>query len=205
MKNWSVLSFEEQVKYVIKTGRVREPGDIDHTDDIIIGKTPGYLRKIGYKDELMLYTKKHLLQTVSGKRFAEGNCHKIALGEFLKIPGALKNPIACFKSSTRSTDSFVVLTDLLDENKAPVIVSVQKNGHGWVEDNFTPSSFITSIYGKDRDFGMYMDRIMKENRFVFCDMERLHNLLLNAKVSTPNFLKKWVDINIEKEDDNYER
>ena len=205
MKNWSKLSFEEQVRHVIRSGRVREPGDIDHTDDIIVGRTPQYLKNIGYADLPMLYTKKHLLETVTDKEFAQGNNHRIAFRIFLKVPEAIKNPIACFRSSTRSADSFVILTDLLDKDGAPVIVSVQKDGHGWVEDRYTSSNFVTSIYGKDREFGRYMDRVSDENRFVFCDTERLKELLKKASVSKPNFLAKNAEINSGREDADYER
>ena len=206
MREWSKLSFEEQVRRVVNTGKVREPGEVDHTNDIVIGRTPRYLMDIGYADLPMLYTKKHLLEVVSGRIFSQGNTHvKIALGVFLGIQKAIENPVACFKSSTRSNDSFVILTDLLDMGGSPVIVSVQKNGHGWVDDRFTSSNFVTSIYGKDREFGRYLDRVMDENRFVFCDVARLTELLSKSTVSAPNFTTKTAEINSGKETTNYER
>ena len=181
---WRDLNYKEQVDFVINSRHVRELGETGHTNDRIIGSTPDYLIKVGYSQLPLLYTKKHLLLSVTKKVFNTGESHAISISSMKKIPTAIQYPVALFRSATRD-NQFVILTNLLDDHGAPVIMSVLKNGHGWVDRQQVKANFVTSIYGKDENFGRYIDRAFDSGRMIFCNRDALRVLMKNAKVTIP--------------------
>ena len=75
-----------------------------------------------------------------------GGKHNWGFDAVAELPYQLADPVAILKSDTE-TNSFVIVTEYLDERNYPVITAVHLNKNGVIE----PANQIASMYGK-RDF-----------------------------------------------------
>lgn len=106
-------------------------------------KTPQVLIDIGLDDLPMLITQRHLKHNLE----SENDDHAIDEEVLLQIPFALEDPEYILKSKTK-VNSVVVVTSLLNKNRDPIVISVDKDGEGTFNNIRIKSNFITSIYGR---------------------------------------------------------
>ena len=89
----------------------------------------------------------------------------------------------------------VICLNNVDNDNAPIIVSVKPNGQGIYEMENVSSNFITSIYGKENGFATYVERAAKSNNILFWDKEKSQALFSCQRLQLPEAINN-LDSNI---------
>ena len=84
-------------------------------------------------------------------------------------------------------DCLVVVTDMLDNQKKPVVVAIKPDGHGYYLNAEIPANIALSGYGKD-GFKNYIIKAFSEKRILYCDYAKSHQLQQIPGVQFPNNL-----------------
>lgn len=141
----SNLSFSEQVD-IWKEGKLGK-----NTHLLVLKHTPEIYQKLGAKDLpiTIVANKLQRIYNESGKQ--QGRYH--GLGEKVKeLPRAIEHPLNVVLSTTQQ-DSFVVITDLSDNNDNIVVISLKLDGNGQVEidtvNQNVSANVLTSAYGRE--------------------------------------------------------
>ena len=104
-----------------------------------LGNTPEILKQLGVASLPLKVSSNVIDKALTGK-------HKVIANILSRLPIYLSEPVAVFRSKTHPDNSLVVLTEVVDKNNKPVIVSIRlsfESQHGVLIHN------ISSIYGKD--------------------------------------------------------
>lgn len=150
-------SFSEQVDDVLK-------GIYPKRDMLVVcNHTPHILQKIGLRNLPITMTQKHLY-TITNEigKYDHVNYHNIDISVMKQIPKILENPLYVFKSDTKD-DSIVVVTDLIDSQDRPIIVSIKIDGKGQINDIQIDTNVMTSVYGRNNFKKFMQDNILKGN------------------------------------------
>ena len=105
--------------------------------------------------------------------------HKLSLEDLKKIPVQLNDPIMVFESESHPQTSFVIMTEITDQDGDTVIVAIHLDkqvGRHVVND-------IASIYGKDED-RWFQNQILKGN-LKYTDKERSRKWLMTRGLYLP--------------------
>ena len=176
----SEKSFSEQVDEVLN-GTARR-----YKSDLMVCNTPEILLKAGCRQLPMMYTRKHLLDAVHNKSKKNPHFHGIAPDLIKRIPELIQSPVMVFDSiSEKNSDSIVMVLDAFDNDKNPLIMSVKPNGQGVYELKHIEANFITSIYGKDRNFAKYIERVTESNSMIFWDKNKSQELFRVLQLQLP--------------------
>ena len=106
--------------------------------------------------------------------------------KIVSIPEKLASPVMEMVSHTRP-DCLVVVTDMLDNQKKPVVVAIKPDGHGYYLNAEIPANIALSGYGKD-GFKNYIIKAFSEKRMLYCDYAKSHQLQQIPGVQFPNNL-----------------
>lgn len=115
----------------------------------IASKTPRYLYNLGFEETFPIainMTKLNKIMEVSSV-----NPHKHGLTkEIIKaLPEALNNPLNVIKSN-KFNDRYIIVTELSDNNGDIIILPIEANSKGYINDIETDINKINSIYGKEQ-------------------------------------------------------
>lgn len=166
------LSFAEQVDNVLA-------GKANSYDAIKVCDTPQILLDVGCRQLPMLYTQQHLRDALKPKTKSNSHHHGLSVEQIKAIPDFLTKPAILFDSITpneRSQGSIVAVLNIYDSDNAPIIVSIVPNGKGQYQLQTIDSNFITSIYGKDRSFGNFIEKAAIADKILFWDKEKSQEL-----------------------------
>lgn len=79
-------------------------------------------------------------------------------------------------SGKNGKNSIIAVLDLVDNDNAPIFVSIVPNGKGQYNLETVESNFITSIYGKDKSFDSYIQRAAENDSILFWDKRKSQEL-----------------------------
>ncbi|MGI5891734.1 MAG: hypothetical protein ACOX7H_03225, partial [Bacillota bacterium] len=172
--------FEEQVDKVLSG-----EGDFEQTH-LYMGKTPKVLTDIGFSQLPMLVTAKHtyLAAKSDGKYHGENDhYHNLGAERVKALPKEIADPVMIMASATKD-DSAVILTEVIDEKKRPIIVAVKANGYGNYNDIEIDANIMTSAYG----INDFIARAYKEDRILYFNNEKSQLLRKTPGVQFPDNL-----------------
>ena len=132
----------------------------------VLEHTPEVLQKLGVKDLPITLTTSKLdrIMNESGKQ--KGEYH--GLKETVKkLPEAIQNPLDIVKSYD---NSYVLTTDLSDNQDRSVIVSLKIDGKGYIENIEIDTNVMTSAYGRN-NYDNWMKKHQEEGNIVY-DIDR---------------------------------
>lgn len=171
--------FSEQVDAVLA-------GHESDNNALYVCTTPEVLLKIGLKQLPMLMTPHHLKNIVHAKSSENSSWHGLDVGIVKQMPNLISEPAIILKSATQKTD-IVLVTNHLDAEHMPIIVTVHPDGQGRYQLQQVDSNFITSVYGKNRFLSIdkdgiptsdsFLGRAIEEKRVLFWDKEKSRTLI----------------------------
>lgn len=175
------MSFADQVDAVLDDS-------VDFTNShVYVMDTPKVLTDLGLRKLPLLMTAKHIYTTArDGGKYKKVNYHDLGADLLKQIPGAMESPVAVMESATKG-DSVVMVLELFDKNKNPVIVSVKLDGFGNYEMVEIEANVITSVYGKD-GFNDFVLAAFKDDRFLYFDKEKSQLLSKTPGIQFPDNL-----------------
>lgn len=176
------VSFEEQVNDALD-------GKLNRRNALFVSETPELLQKIGMKQLPMLYTQKHLRDAMKPKSDKNSHHHGLTKEQILKMPDIIKNP-AIIMDSMSQENSVVVVSDVLDDYKAPIIMSIVANGMGIYELKNVKSNFISSYYGKDNGFESFIERALETDNILYLSKEKSQSLYQQTGLQLPGGFNK---------------
>ena len=177
----SEKTFAEQINDVLN-------GVFPKYSNLKVCDTPQILVNIGCDRLPMLYTQRHLKDALHEKSPNNAHWHGLTLEQICNIPHLLESPAIIMDSLSpnKSADkSIVICLNNVDNDNAPIIVSVKPNGQGIYEMENVSSNFITSIYGKENGFANYVERAAKSNNILFWDKEKSQALFSCQRLQLP--------------------
>ena len=175
------ISFKKQVDKAIS-------GEWNIYNSLYVSDTTKILQDVGLRQLPMLYTKKHLLDAIKPRNDIRHH-HGLTVEQVKQLPEILEKP-AIIMDSLKRNDSIVVISDVFDDYGQPIIVSVKIDGTGMYELKKLDSNFITSVYGKSGIDNMIKIG-MKEDKILYIDNKKSHNLFSFARVQFPRALNKY--------------
>lgn len=187
----SEKTFAEQINDVLN-------GVFPKYSNLKVCDTPQILVDIGCDRLPMLYTQRHLKDALHEKSPNNAHWHGLTLEQICNIPHLLESPAIIMDSLSpnKSADkSIVICLNDVDNDNAPIIVSVKPNGQGIYEMENVSSNFITSIYGKENGFANYVERAAKSNNILFWDKEKSQALFSCQRLQLPEAINN-LDSNI---------
>lgn len=187
----SEKTFAEQINDVLN-------GVFPKYSNLKVCDTPQILVDIGCDRLPMLYTQRHLKDALHEKSPNNAHWHGLTLEQICNIPHLLESPVIIMDSLSpnKSADkSIVICLNNVDNDNAPIIVSVKPNGQGIYEMENVSSNFITSIYGKENGFANYVERAAKSNNILFWDKEKSQALFSCQRLQLPEAINN-LDSNI---------
>lgn len=187
----SEKTFAEQINDVLN-------GVFPKYSNLKVCDTPQILVDIGCDRLPMLYTQRHLKDALHEKSPNNAHWHGLTLEQICNISHLLESPAIIMDSLSpnKSADkSIVICLNNVDNDNAPIIVSVKPNGQGIYEMENVSSNFITSIYGKENGFANYVERAAKSNNILFWDKEKSQALFSCQRLQLPEAINN-LDSNI---------
>lgn len=187
----SEKTFAEQINDVLN-------GVFPKYSNLKVCDTPQILVDIGCDRLPMLYTQRHIKDALHEKSPNNAHWHDLTLEQICNIPHLLESPAIIMDSLSpnKSADkSIVICLNNVDNDNAPIIVSVKPNGQGIYEMENVSSNFITSIYGKENGFATYVERAAKSNNILFWDKEKSQALFSCQRLQLPEAINN-LDSNI---------
>lgn len=143
-----------------------------------IGKTPEILKKYGAPDLDLTMSQRTMFKIAYPEGYYEGK-HNLGFDVIAELPYQLSDPVAIIKSSTQH-NSFVVLTEYVDEHGYPVITAVHMNKQGVLE----PANQVASMYGK-RDFAKWMEEQKSVGGIVYVNKNKGADSQALARLQLP--------------------
>ena len=132
----------------------------------VLEHTPKVLQKLGVKDLPITLTTNKLERIMNESGNQSKTYHN--LGELVKkLPEAIQNPLDIIKSHN---NSYVLTTDLSDNQDRSVIVSLKIDGKGYINNIEVDTNVMTSAYGRN-NYDTWMERQLKAGNIVY-DIDR---------------------------------
>lgn len=185
------MSFEEQVDNEIS-------GKLGDYENIKVCDTPKIFIEAGCKQLPMLYTQQHLRDAVKPKSTNNSHLHSLTIEQIKEIPYLLEKPAILFDSISpvkNGNNSIIAVLNKTDNDNSPIVVSIKPNGTGIYQLERVETNFITSIYGKDRGFKNYIERVAKSGNVLFWDKKTSQELFGFQGLQLPEALNN-LDSNV---------
>lgn len=169
-------------------------GQMPSSNYIKLGKTPKILQKYGMIEGEMLmpqsvvpkiaYPAGYRQALAKGTEMSENQIkkiqgHDLGFEVIRQLPEKMNHPLAILKSNTQK-DSLVILTDMIDKYKQPVIVPVKVAKDGTTE----IGNIVPSMYGR-KGFSSFIDEQEKKGNILFINKKRIRNSSLSNGVQFP--------------------
>ncbi|WP_312070360.1 hypothetical protein [Anaerotignum propionicum] len=169
-------------------------GKMPSNEYIKLGETPEILKRYGMTNGEMLmpqtvvpkvaYPAEYRQALAKGAGISDGNIkniqgHNLGFEAIRQLPEKMKKPVAILKSETQD-GSIVVLTDMIDAYKQPVIVPIRVGKTGFIEF----SNVIPSMYGR-QGFTEFMEKQKKSGNILYLNKKTDLQKLLNSGLQLP--------------------
>lgn len=141
---------------------------------IMINKhTPFVLQKIGLEDLPILMSQNHVRNCLH-KKGENPHWHGLSKQYLLEIPHLLSNP-AIIMDSLSDDESILIVTNKVDSDKNPIIISLRAYGTGQYQLNQVLSNYLTSTYGKGA-FKNFLDKHINQQKLLYVNKENVQSL-----------------------------
>ena len=123
----------------------------DNDNIVVLEETPLYLYNLGYDSDKPIVLNMPKLETIMKEpkgTFEGKNQHGITMDVIEQLPNAIQNPLNVIRNP-KFRDRFVVITELTDQYGDIVIVPIEMNTNGYIENIETDVNRIASVYGKE--------------------------------------------------------
>ena len=175
--------YEDEINNVLSKITI---GEREETNYVKICKTPQVFENIGFlnKDFLMKRGKIR----VCNLPIEEGG-HGITKEQLYNLPKLLSNPAIIMRSYTQK-QSFVAILNDIDNNKLPILVSINPNSKGFYDFEQINTNVITSIYGRTK-FNEFIDRAIQDDKIIYTNKEIINELekKLDMKIFNLNYIQ----------------
>ena len=152
---FSERDFSEQVDEVFA-------GTFERGNAVYVGKTPDILQQVGLNGKLpMLTTAKHILNATKPKD-SWRHQHGLTEAQVKSLPEKIAAPVMVLDSRTNA-QSVIVVTDMLDPDGSPVVVTIMADGRGMYNNVEIDTNFVTSYYGRDAFDGFIADNVAADS------------------------------------------
>lgn len=153
--------FSNQVDEVLK-------GTFDKNNHMtVLEHTPEVLQKLGIQDYPITLTASKLDRIMNESGSQKGEYHNLGVDTVKKLPQALQNPLDIVKSHN---NSYVLTTDLSDNQNRQVIASIKIDGKGYINNIEIDTNVMTSAYGRN-NYDSWMKRHQDKGEIVY-DVDR---------------------------------
>ena len=177
-------SFKEQVDLVLNDKFPRH-------NAVYIGNTTKILGEIGLNTNLPLLTTANHIKKATMPKNEKKHQHGLTAEQIYSIPDYIENPVMMFESMTKDKN-VVIVTDMLDVDELPIVISILPDGTGEFNKVEIPSNFVTSFYGKDK-FYNFVKNTIRNNKVLYIDKEKATNLSNKSSAQWLESLEKVYD------------
>ena len=120
-------------------------------DIVVLDETPQYLYNLGFDADKPVVLNMSKLETIMKEpkgTFNDKNQHGITMDLVEQLPKAIQNPLNVIRNS-KYNDRVVVVTELTDQYGDIVIVPIEMNSGGYIENIKNNVNRINTVYGKE--------------------------------------------------------
>ena len=158
--NAEIIPFRKQINDVLD-------GKTDsETSHLNMGTTPKVYEQLGFDTSLpVLITAKHVKNMNATVQTDDGHIHALSRGKIASLPRRIAEPVIVMRSKDYP-DRIVVVTDLLNAKKEPVVVALQPDGTGNYMNAEIDANIALSGYGK-KNFDNYLISAFSDGRIKF--------------------------------------
>lgn len=192
-----VPSHKEKGEILQDENSVKEKSFAEQVDEVLAGTanqynalkvcdTPQLLLEVGCEQLPMLFTQKHLRDTLQPLSKQNSKWHGLTEQQIKKLPELLADPVMIYDSQTQK-NSIVVVTSEIDTRDFPVIVSIKANGKGTYELQKIDSNFITSVYGR-RNFAGHITDVVNNGDLLYWNKQKSQELFRVSRLQLPGCL-----------------
>lgn len=139
----------------------------------ICDHTPQILQQLGLKDLPILMSQNHVRNCLHEKG-ENLHWHGLSKQYLLEIPHLLSNP-AIIMDSLSDDESILIVTNKVDSDKNPIIISLRAYGKGQYQLNQVLSNYLTSTYGKEA-FKNFLDKHINQQKLLYVNKENVQSL-----------------------------
>ena len=139
----------------------------------ICDHTPQILQQLGLKDLPILMSQNHVRNCLH-KKGENLHWHGLSKQYLLEIPHLLSNP-AIIMDSLSDDESILIVTNKVDSDKNPIIISLRAYGKGQYQLNQVLSNYLTSTYGKEA-FKNFLDKHINQQKLLYVNKENVQSL-----------------------------
>ena len=176
--------------YIKEILAVLNQTDNRYDNSVKLCNTPDIFVNAGLSQLPMLYSKKHLRDALKPKTDKNSHYHGLTVSQIEQIPKLLAEPAIIFDSiSPINKNSIVAVLNAVDNDNAPLLVTITPNGKGTYQLEEISSNYITSIYGKDNAFENYINRVIASGNILFWDKNKSQELFSVLGLQLPQGLK----------------
>jgi hypothetical protein len=133
----------------------------------VLSETPNVLQQLGFNNLPITITPNKLERVINEKGKQNREYHNLGIDVVKQLPDAITNPLDIIKSHNNSV---VLTTYLADKNENSVIVSIQLDGKGNINNIEIPTNVMTSAYGRN-NYDNYMRKNIENGNLLY-DIDR---------------------------------
>lgn len=165
-------------------------GKFPRGNAVYVGTTPKILQDVGLNGDLpMLTTARHIRKATLPKN-TKLHQHGLTDEQIKSIPEKVASPVMMMDSLNEGSNSIIVVTDMLDPDGSPVVVSIKSDGRGTYNDVEIDANFVTGYYGRDGFAGFIADNVKKDN-FLYINKKKATALSAESTTSWVEQLKNY--------------
>jgi len=187
----NAVAVEEQLRYENEIDAVIA-GTFPFYSSVKVGETSELMVEVGCEKLPVLITQVHIKKAIKVKNDRK-HTHELTVEQIKKLPQLLKEPVMIFDSPSRS-DSIVMVTDEMDQDDNPVIISIKPNGKGKYEVDEIESNFVTSVYGKD-NFISYITNVIEKDDILYINDKKNQDMFKRWGLQSPELINN-LDYNV---------
>lgn len=188
---YSERPFSEQVDDVLA-------GTFDRSNAVYVGMTPKILQDVGLKGNLPMLTTASHIRNANKPKNTKKHYHGLTEKQIKNIPTKIAQPVMIMESLDRTKNSIVVVTDMLDVDNSPIVVTIKTDGKGMYSNVEIDTNFLTGYYGRD-GFANFIENNVSLDTFLYINKEKATILSTESNSSWFEQLKDYdFDIIIRK-------
>jgi len=176
-------NFDEQVDEVLN-------GTFDRTNAVYVGVLPKKLQDVGLNGSLPMLTSASHIRKATLPKDTKNHQHGLTDKQIKSIPKKITDPVMIMDSLDNTKNSIVVVTDMLDVDKSPIVVSVKTDGKGMYNNIEIDSNFLTGYYGRD-GFVSFINNNVLADTILYINKEKAITLETESSTSWLEQLKNY--------------
>lgn len=177
------LSFAEQVDDVIA-------GKFERANAVYVCETPQNLSAVGLNQSLPMLTTARHIRLASLPKNTYKHQHGLTEAQIKSLPEKIADPVMIMDSLDEDSNSIVVVTDMLDVDRSPVIATIKADGKGMFNNVEVDTNFLTSYYGRD-GFALFIENNVSADTLLFINKEKATTLAAESSTSWLEQLKGY--------------